>query len=730
MATQAKFNTVLPSNTIQQGLNYTGISSVYASKLNTFGQAENVMTANDVELSLNSFNPGSTASINIPASYKLLGNVYLKMEVSLSTLLAAANEAVDSQTYQDLITDQKANGQPSLIFSNADPYIPTYDPTVIPYGANSVGGFGESQVGTGSLGSGLPMDINFLAYQLIKQFTWRIPGCDRIYHQGIHIVPWLLDKCPTEEEKIKLAMMSGSGHFLYSYNMVSGDMNQKLYDLKVPINQYTGERKWIAQSNTGAVTNDNPTIIVNTITNPKFIIYALLPFPWTTIDKEKSGLYYPSHMTTSALELNIQFQDKNYMQVPGVRGYSGYQVTINSASLRFAYAQVATLTYYKPPIYKLPCSLPYGFVFPVKDYTQSENCSVNLLGLKNGEITQLLMFLHQQPGGTFPEVVATEDSGNLASSLRYTWRNEPMRNVQVEYAGQIIWKGIDDVYDFMNQFDNRKGWSSFKFPSLLTVKSVGSGRAPRLYTTGYLMAGDGTITMGANYAINANETYPKYAQTALNVPLGYFNASVDADTIAFNNAFQTFSDYYTGSSSSLSNFYDISNNELTGTMQKTFANNVTPATYKTQTGIDQYLRSLLSNGFFPSASTIPFAKIAAYSTLYPPSRGQLIFDKNEGVSEDFFKKFTNYYYSDQFFWTTIPVAEKIDQLRGPRDYNLGADFKDSNLIVKFSGVDPLRSSLANDVVKSIASKVRWDLHLIISITSAFIFNGDRAELMQ
>jgi hypothetical protein len=80
------------------------------------------------------------------------------------------------------------------------------------------------------------------------------------------------------------------------------------------------------------------------------------------------------------------------------------------------------------------------------------------------------MFIHQQAGGSYTEVLTSQDLASTTGSMRFKWRNEPMRNVQVEYAGQIIWKGVDDNFDIMNQFDNRKGWSSFKFPSMLTVK--------------------------------------------------------------------------------------------------------------------------------------------------------------------------------------------------------------------------------------------------------------------
>lgn len=728
MATQAKFNTVLPSNTIQQGLNYTGISSVYASKLNTLGQAENVMTANDVELSLNTYNPGATASINIPASYKLLGNMYLKMVVSLKTLLYPP-QPTDSATYAEIYNN--SDGSDSLIFSNCPQQINARDPYSL-----ATGNPGDDRtVGTGTLNTGLPMDINFLAYQLIKQFTYRIPGCDRIYIQGIHMLPWLLDKCPTEEEKIKLAMMSGSSQFLYNYNMRSGRVIQAISYLKNAPQSGAG-RDWICEDDQGNMDVMNPGIIVNAIDDPQFVIYALLPMPWTTIDKDKQALYYPSHMTTSALELNIQFQDANYLRVPAEVGYSGYSVTIRDASIRFTYAQVATLTYYKPPIYKLPCSLPYGFVFPVKDYHQSQQCSVNLLGLKNGEITQLQLFIHQQAGGTVSEVLTSQDAPTTAGSMRFKWRNEPLRNVQVEYAGQIIWKGLDDQFDFMNQFDGRKGWSSFKFPSMLTVKSTINGsfdRSAQLGSRLFNNAGVVTTAPSCQQSADPYGYYPGFNRAvAGNAMSRYILNDNNATIQGFDNSIYPHSDYFIMPRASLSNFVDISTSALAGSITKDqLDSGSSGASLKTEVGLNQYMRSIFSNSFYPSASTLPFGKSAAWSTLYTGiNNGTTIFGMEAANSTNCIKANTEYNYGDQFYWTTVPVAEKIDQIRGPRDYNLGADFKDSNLIAKFSGLDPMSSTTANYWVNELASKVRWDLHLIVSITSAFIFNGDRAELMQ
>lgn len=727
MATQAKFNTVLPSNTIQQGLNYTGVSSVYASKLNTLGQAENVMTANDVELSLNTYNPGSTASINIPASYKLLGNMYLKLTVSLRTLLNAPTNS-DSQSYKEIY--DASIGSDSLIFSNC----PSVINTLTPFDETGPTRGTPNNVELGSLNTGLPMDINFLAYQLIKQFTYRIPGCDRIYIQGIHMLPWLLDKCPNEEEKTKLAIMSGSSQFLYNYNMKSGLMRQQVVNLKNTVTNYDLQ-PYIAQAANGDPTEDNPNIILNSIENPEFVIYALLPLPWTTIDKEKNALYYPSHMTTSALELNIQFQDANYMKVPAETGYSGYQVVIKDASLRFTYAQVATLTYYKPPIYKLPCSLPYGFVFPVRDYHQADVCSVNLLGLKNGEITQLQMFMHQQSGGSFTETITNEDLKTTSGSMRYKWRNEPLRNVQVEYAGQIIWKGLDDNFDLMNQFDNRKGWSSFKFPSMLTTKTRQTA-VPDSGSVGLNNIANGTLSSSFQRNALTSEYFPTYNRGVQPRARWVVNTGDVANLTAFNAAITPHSLYYTSNDVSLSNFVDITNSDLSGYIAKGFLDEPTGGTVagslKSEIGIGQYMRSLFSNSFYPSSSTLPFGKTTAWDTLYSGvTDGSVIFGFADATKcKAIFDAFTGYNFGDQFYWTTIPVAEKIDQIRGPRDYNLGADFKDSNLIAKFSGYDSLRSTRANISVSELSKRVRWDLHLIISITSAFIFNGDRAELMQ
>lgn len=765
MATQSKFNTVLPANTIQQGLIYSPISSIYANSINTLGQAENVMTANDVELSLNTWSAGSTASINIPASYKLLGNMYLKMTVKLSTLLLAP-QPEDTATYHDLYRDFNGNG---ITFANTPSQIKVIDSNNDATTADRAVPFVTRNVGVGTLNTGLPLDVNFLAYNLIKQLTWRIPGCDRLYIQGIRMLPTILDKCPNDEEKQKIAMMAGTGHHLYSYNMTKGTSRTLITQLKKPKNildvnpLVIGNKQFIDDFQEHC-----PTISVNRIDDPEFVIYALLDLPWSTVDKEKSGLYYPSHMTTSALELNIQFQDSQYMRVPAEDGYSGYKVDILSASLRFTYAAVATMTYYKPPIYKLPCSLHYDFEFPVEKFDSSADCRTNLLGLKNGEITQLLMFIHQAEGGTANNVLALSEISKGAS-MRFKWRNEPLKNVQVEYAGQIIWKGSEDGYDFMNQFDNRKSWSAFKLPALISMKSVagvdsqlhlGPGKMPYYLTPEPIVGFPNSqrwhnlddVNPAVHYTFaGLEQNYGAYEDISSAYVLGSLDNYTDAQWPFKNASAATANLYfkYAGSlpqyqnqtKTAVSNGYDVSAMPMFGVSPRDqyyrkFVNAVQAAypgedSVERHMGSDLYKRSILDGPLFPSSGYLPFTKVTRWHT---PSAPVYYYEtenlKDKPYTDSMLQYNTTYHYSDCFHWTVVPVAEKIDQIRGPRDYALGADFKDSNLIVKFSGYDALKSSAQNSFVESASKDIRWNLHVVVSITSAFIFNGDKADLMQ
>lgn len=783
MATQAKFNTVLPHNTIQQGLNYTEISTVYANSVNTTGQAENVMTANDVELSLNTWSPGATASINIPASYKLLGNMYLKLRVKLSTLLSQPGDA-SSQTYKDIYD---AYSGKALISGNVPPKLlclnqyqgdhPTDDPPVLEYDdtsnveedgnagwANrllekfSDGSIkGKTTALTGSLTTGLPMDISFLAYQLIKQFTWRIPGCDRLYIQGIRMLPVLLDKCPNEEEKQKLAMLSGSGHHLYSYNMTKGTASNLMVQWKRSIADIktlglTGDDQFLGGNN-----NDyNVVSSLQLIEDPEFVIYALLDLPWSTIDKDKHALYYPSHMTSSALELNIQFQDRDKMIVNPQGAYSGYQVDITAASLRFTYANVATLTYYKPPVYKMPCSLHYDFEFPINDFDQTPLASTNLLGLKNGEITQLLMFIHQAEGATAADVGANGGLTNSGTSMRFRWRNEPLKNIQVEYAGQIIWKGRDDGYDFMNQFDNRKAWSAFKMPSLVTSKFV-LGDSERTLQIGEYVAGVNVLSdLVASQTAAGSHIFTGYDMSRAFSAVNPIYSSAGATSKNFINANDNaakginalISDFYRNrptqddgkgqlyqstDTTAASNGYDISLIPLTNATYKLRYNNTGDYFNEDLYGIADYKKAIYDGPLFMSSGSLPFTKINRWHVPFPE---KVLQTSTRGTAPSIFGnpvsvEANSYYcFGDTFHWTVIPVAEKIDQIRGPRDYALGADFKDSNLTVRFDGMDALKTSLFNSSVLTKAKAVKWNLHVVASITSAFIFNGDRAELMQ
>lgn len=81
MSAQVRFNTVLPNNTIERAMDFTAVSQVYKDKTNIQGSLEHVFRSNDVYMSFPSVRLGDTTTIYIPPTYKLLGNVVLKIQM-------------------------------------------------------------------------------------------------------------------------------------------------------------------------------------------------------------------------------------------------------------------------------------------------------------------------------------------------------------------------------------------------------------------------------------------------------------------------------------------------------------------------------------------------------------------------------------------------------------------------------------------------------------------------
>lgn len=89
MAAETKLQTVLPGNTLKFAENFTPLSEVYAEKINCKGPLENYTIANDVQLTLNTYNWGATATTQIPKMYKFLNSIFLKLKVRVDVTLTA-----------------------------------------------------------------------------------------------------------------------------------------------------------------------------------------------------------------------------------------------------------------------------------------------------------------------------------------------------------------------------------------------------------------------------------------------------------------------------------------------------------------------------------------------------------------------------------------------------------------------------------------------------------------
>ena len=123
MSAQAKFDTVLPNNTIQLGLDYTGVSTNYNDKTNSVGQAENAMDYVDIEMSFNAYSESTIATLNIPPSISLLGNTWVVLKTRTpinNTGHFAAYNIIDSYTYRVPGCDQIVRQGYNLVNSLLD----------------------------------------------------------------------------------------------------------------------------------------------------------------------------------------------------------------------------------------------------------------------------------------------------------------------------------------------------------------------------------------------------------------------------------------------------------------------------------------------------------------------------------------------------------------------------------------------------------------------------------
>lgn len=157
MAAETKLNTVFPNNNLKFAENVTPVSEIYVERVNSFGPLENYTFANDVNISLNTFAPGSTATAMLSKVYDLFGTVVLKMNVTTSA---------------------------------------------------TIGGMSLANTGYRAWASPFQTD-KYLGYSLIQQISIRMPGCERQIFSGENLPYIFLDQCKDLAKREKFNKYSG-----------------------------------------------------------------------------------------------------------------------------------------------------------------------------------------------------------------------------------------------------------------------------------------------------------------------------------------------------------------------------------------------------------------------------------------------------------------------------------------------------------------------------------------
>ena len=314
MASEAKFKTVLPDNSINAIVDYTGESDVYQSKTNYSGPAEFVHYAKDIEFGLPSKDFGQRTTIHIPPSYRLIKNIVLEVRLT-------------------------------GIWNSAD----------------------------------------MVALHLIKEFGYRVPGCERMIMRGDCLLfKPMLEAKTIERRKLVCGVLGNR----------AGGTEDTVLD-----------------------------------------VYCLLPMPWNNMDPSKTTFPYPAHLTTSSLELDFLFRNKTEVT-------SNASLTINSATLRFEYGTLSNEQLYKSSVYKYNFDARYHDVYTTVG--GEHTTSVRLTGIRNGEMNQLNFFIREVAADSENGII-NRYHGLDIRNLKLTYAGQTIWNSVGKT--QDLWDIIEDADD-------------------------------------------------------------------------------------------------------------------------------------------------------------------------------------------------------------------------------------------------------------------------------------------
>lgn len=278
---------------------------------------------------------------------------------------------------------------------------------------------------------------DYLAYHMIKEIKWQLGGAEQATIAGESFMHIIMNQCETQEKKDKLLDLAGAAQ----------------------------------------VATENQSIRGKTIS-----YYAMLPFPWSSVETKKFGcMQYPLplHLLGETLEIQITFRNQSECVGAGA--------SISAASLSFEYAKIASPNQLKSTVYKYPWKSPFSFKYNV-DATLGEKVSLSLSSFRKAELVGLCF--HYVPNA---------DAVRLYSGAK-------IKDIQLEFNGQIIYKApTNDLYELIyGKTENKLG--ERKFGILGTDNTtLESFRADQLLSTA--VTNDSSV-VGTGYKIytrgNAN----------------------------------------------------------------------------------------------------------------------------------------------------------------------------------------------------------------------------------
>jgi hypothetical protein len=383
MATEAKFSTVLPNNCLKGAVNATPVSQVYQERTNTLGPLENEFHANDVQLSLNTKDYGSTATVMIPPSYKLLNDAYIVFDIAC--------------------------------------------------------------------GGGGDFTSDMIAYKILSQFIYRIPGCERMYFDGQNIPFMMLSNTENIHKRLRHIELSGTKEL--------GSINKTIK------------------------------------------VVAKLPLPCCSQygDNELKPKPIPLHLIGEPVELLFKIQPTAAMC-----GFGSSGASISCANLYFNYSHLGAFAEYKNVVYKQMFDGIYDYEYVVPAAATGGERNVTMTGIRSGETTMLRIRCKEVNASddkyTFNGLPLTDIKLRYAGQLIWQADGPLQESYHLDYARDVnYWSRKGESHSIAAIATNGTSTlTNLATTGTLTSGTVTGGVVANLAVTGTVTSGAGTTASITN----------------------------------------------------------------------------------------------------------------------------------------------------------------------------------------------------------------------------------------